>query len=168
MCVQHLSFYWSLIDLFVSLLYVRSIAGPDYNLPPRERVAKWQLQQLDTNRNNVIDRQETRELRLLFKRSQKLRRCSKKLPAFCDTNGDKRITADEWLQCVGVVKGIDFFPLAMHYLPLERSFHAEQFWKLTELIFISSRSQQHRVSHYSDWRVVGRETKRAQPIEHLP
>lgn len=97
--------YWSIIDLY-SFLYAYSIAGPDYNLPPRERVAKWQLQQLDTNRNNVIDRQETRELRLLFKRSQKLRRCSKKLPAFCDTNGDKRITADEWLQCVGVVKGI--------------------------------------------------------------
>ncbi|EFX84690.1 hypothetical protein DAPPUDRAFT_194402 [Daphnia pulex] len=83
-----------------------SIAGPDYNLPPRERVAKWQLQQLDANKNNVIDRQETRELRLLFKRSQKLRRCSKKLPAFCDTNADKRITADEWLRCLGVVKGI--------------------------------------------------------------
>ncbi|XP_046443078.1 SPARC-related modular calcium-binding protein 2-like isoform X3 [Daphnia pulex] len=81
-----------------------SIAGPDYNLPPRERVAKWQLQQLDANKNNVIDRQETRELRLLFKRSQKLRRCSKKLPAFCDTNADKRITADEWLRCLGVVK----------------------------------------------------------------
>ncbi|XP_057379159.1 SPARC-related modular calcium-binding protein 2-like isoform X2 [Daphnia carinata] len=81
-----------------------SIAGPDYNLPPRERVAKWQLQQLDANKNNVIDRQETRELRLLFKRSQKLRRCSKKLPAFCDMNADKRITTDEWLQCLGVVK----------------------------------------------------------------
>ncbi|KAI9551395.1 hypothetical protein GHT06_021728 [Daphnia sinensis] len=81
-----------------------SIAGPDYNLPPRERVAKWQLQQLDANKNNVIDRQETRELRLLFKRSQKLRRCSKKLPAFCDTNADKKITTDEWLQCLGVVK----------------------------------------------------------------
>ena len=85
---------------------LRSIAGPDNNLPPKERVAKWQLLQLDANKNNVIDRQETRELRLLFKRSQKLRRCSKKLPAFCDTNGDKRITADEWLQCLGVVKGI--------------------------------------------------------------
>lgn len=90
---------------FTSIFYFHSIAGPDYNLPPRERVAKWQLQQLDANKNNVIDRQETRELRLLFKRSQKLRRCSKKLPAFCDMNADKRITADEWLQCLGVVKG---------------------------------------------------------------
>jgi hypothetical protein len=68
------------------------------------------LQQLDANKNNVIDRQETRELRLLFKRSQKLRRCSKKLPAFCDTNADKRITADEWLHCLGVVKGIYYTP----------------------------------------------------------
>lgn len=69
-------------------------------------MAKWQLQQLDVNKNNVIDRQETRELRLLFKSSQKLKRCSKKLPAFCDTNGDKRITSDEWLQCLGVVRGM--------------------------------------------------------------
>lgn len=92
------------LDRILVFVFI-SIAGPDYSLPPRERVAKWQWQQLDTNKNNVIDRQETRELRLIFKRSHKLRRCSKKLPAFCDTNGDKRITADEWLQCLGVVKG---------------------------------------------------------------
>ena len=57
----------------------------------------------------VIDRQEARELRLLFRRSQKLRRCGKKLPAFCDADGDKRITVDEWLQCLGVVKGPSSF-----------------------------------------------------------
>jgi len=96
-----------------------SIAGPDYSLPPRERVARWQLQQLDANKNNVIDRQETRELRLLFKRSHKLRRCSKKLPAFCDTNGDKKITSDEWLRCLGVVKEVS--NIASPILPIGSS-----------------------------------------------
>lgn len=126
---------------------------PDYSLPIKERVAKWHLQQLDANKNHVIDRQETKSLRLLLKRSPKLRRCSKKIPAFCDINGDKRITADEWLQCLGVAKcNLPYF------LP---------FFIYLTFIFNLSEQTQRCIAHYpTEWFREGK-AARTEPVEYF-
>lgn len=36
--------------------------------------------------------------------SRQLRRCGKKLPRYCDINGDRKISMTEWLNCLNATR----------------------------------------------------------------
>lgn len=37
---------------------------------------------------------------IISQNSRTLRKCGKKMPRYCDVNGDKKITLTEWLNCL--------------------------------------------------------------------
>ncbi|XP_015123463.1 SPARC-related modular calcium-binding protein 2 [Diachasma alloeum] len=70
-----------------------------------ERAAAWMFFSLDLNKNKVLQRgREWKSVRMLLPEN----RCAKKFPRFCDVNGDERISLDEWLGCLNVVKGTGY------------------------------------------------------------
>lgn len=48
----------------------------------------------------VLDKNEWKSFRSLISSHRKLRRCGKKLPRYCDTNHDRKISLTEWLHCL--------------------------------------------------------------------
>lgn len=48
----------------------------------------------------VLDKNEWKSFRSLISSHRKLRRCGKKLPRYCDTNHDRKISLTEWLNCL--------------------------------------------------------------------
>ncbi|CAG0922960.1 unnamed protein product [Notodromas monacha] len=66
-----------------------------------EKAARWKFAKLDVNRNHLLDKQEWKAFKAwaLLRPSLK-RKCGKRLPRFCDANSDRKISMDEWLECL--------------------------------------------------------------------
>ncbi|XP_018788671.1 PREDICTED: SPARC-related modular calcium-binding protein 2 isoform X2 [Bactrocera latifrons] len=65
-----------------------------------ERIATLSFVLLDKNKNKVWERKEWKTFREMVISSKTLRKCGKKMPRYCDVNGDKKITLTEWLNCL--------------------------------------------------------------------
>ncbi|XP_017120281.1 SPARC-related modular calcium-binding protein 1 isoform X1 [Drosophila elegans] len=65
-----------------------------------ERIATLSFVVLDKNKNKSWDRREWKNFRDLVTSASNLRRCGKKMPRYCDVNGDKKISLPEWLNCL--------------------------------------------------------------------
>ncbi|XP_050323697.1 SPARC-related modular calcium-binding protein 1 isoform X1 [Bactrocera neohumeralis] len=65
-----------------------------------ERIATLSFVLLDKNKNKVWERKEWKTFREMVTSSKTLRKCGKKMPRYCDVNGDKKITLTEWLNCL--------------------------------------------------------------------
>ncbi|KAH8297033.1 hypothetical protein KR044_003868, partial [Drosophila immigrans] len=63
-------------------------------------VLDWKFVQLDGNRNQLLDRQEVRELKKLLKRAVKPRRCGRAFGKYCDVNRDDGLSRLEWSNCL--------------------------------------------------------------------
>ncbi|KAH8371387.1 hypothetical protein KR093_007150 [Drosophila rubida] len=63
-------------------------------------VLDWKFAQLDGNRNQLLDRQEVRELKKLLKRAVKPRRCGRAFGKYCDVNRDDSLSRLEWSSCL--------------------------------------------------------------------
>lgn len=66
-----------------------------------EKVAIWSFTYLDKNRSKMLEKKEWKIFREMIETKKHLRHCGKKLPRYCDVNGDKRIALDEWKICLG-------------------------------------------------------------------
>lgn len=66
-------------------------------------VTKWKFEKLDLNINNVLDKNEWRELRKELKKKS-VRKCGRNFIKLCDANNDKKITFDEWSECFSIFK----------------------------------------------------------------
>ncbi|XP_070140909.1 SPARC-related modular calcium-binding protein 2 isoform X4 [Drosophila kikkawai] len=65
-----------------------------------ERIATLSFVYLDKNKNKSWERREWKVFRDLVTSASNLRRCGKKMPRYCDINGDKKISLAEWLNCL--------------------------------------------------------------------
>ncbi|XP_054089612.1 SPARC-related modular calcium-binding protein 1 isoform X6 [Zeugodacus cucurbitae] len=65
-----------------------------------DRIATLSFVLLDKNKNKVWERKEWKTFREMVTSSKTLRKCGKKMPRYCDVNGDKKITLTEWLNCL--------------------------------------------------------------------
>nr|XP_032292247.1 uncharacterized protein LOC6625587 isoform X1 [Drosophila virilis] len=63
-------------------------------------VLDWKFAQLDANANQLLDRQEVRELKKLVKRAVKPRRCGRAFGKYCDVNRDDSLSRLEWSNCL--------------------------------------------------------------------
>ncbi|BFZ07410.1 hypothetical protein BsWGS_10449 [Bradybaena similaris] len=77
--------------------------GPEDNLSLRETVARWKLKTLDTNNNEVLERNEWRPFRrITLKNKNYPRKCRRSFLRYCDEDNNKKITYDEWKDCLGL------------------------------------------------------------------
>ncbi|XP_017839067.1 SPARC-related modular calcium-binding protein 1 isoform X2 [Drosophila busckii] len=65
-----------------------------------ERIAKMSFVYLDKNKNKSWERKEWKVFRDLVTDARNLSRCGKKMPRYCDANGDKKISLSEWVDCL--------------------------------------------------------------------
>ncbi|KAM7345382.1 SPARC related modular calcium binding-like protein magu isoform 2-T2 [Cochliomyia hominivorax] len=63
-------------------------------------VLNWKFNDLDENKNQMLDKNEFRELKKLVKRAVKPRRCGRAFGKFCDVDSDARLTRVEWNSCL--------------------------------------------------------------------
>ncbi|XP_016973680.1 SPARC-related modular calcium-binding protein 2 isoform X1 [Drosophila rhopaloa] len=79
-----------------------STTGTNYTMwkTDDERIATLSFVYLDKNKNKSWDRREWKNFRDLVTSASNLRRCGKKMPRYCDVNGDKKISLSEWLNCL--------------------------------------------------------------------
>ncbi|PSN45518.1 hypothetical protein C0J52_13178 [Blattella germanica] len=80
----------------------RSAAVPKetWQLSPELQVATWNFLVLDKNKNKVLEKKEWKNFRALVSSKPELRRCGKRLPRYCDSNQDRKISLPEWLNCL--------------------------------------------------------------------
>ncbi|KAK3591613.1 hypothetical protein CHS0354_013797 [Potamilus streckersoni] len=74
--------------------------------PLHEAAATWKFKVLDTTNNQGLDREELDKFKNSLKASRKkyTRKCSRNFLRYCDENNDKRISTEEWVDCLGVKK----------------------------------------------------------------
>ncbi|XP_032590365.1 SPARC-related modular calcium-binding protein 2 isoform X2 [Drosophila grimshawi] len=65
-----------------------------------DSVLDWKFAQLDANANQVLERQEVRELKKLVKRAVKPKRCGRAFGKYCDVNKDDNLSRVEWSNCL--------------------------------------------------------------------
>ncbi|XP_065369565.1 SPARC-related modular calcium-binding protein 2 isoform X3 [Calliphora vicina] len=65
-----------------------------------ERIATLSYVILDKNKNKSWEKKEWKIFRELVANNRTLRRCGRKMPRYCDVNGDKKISLSEWLSCL--------------------------------------------------------------------
>ncbi|KAG8189447.1 hypothetical protein JTE90_012519 [Oedothorax gibbosus] len=85
--------------------------------PTPEKAARWKFASIDANSNSVLDKREWKVFKKEWrsfqqrssggggageKRKQRLRKCWRNLPRYCDENDNHKITVDEWLACTSV------------------------------------------------------------------
>ncbi|XP_073845966.1 SPARC related modular calcium binding-like protein magu isoform X5 [Musca autumnalis] len=79
----------------------KSSAPLDNFTPPSDtEVMEWKFSQLDVNRNQMLDKNEYRELKKLVKRAVKPKRCGRAFGKFCDVDSDERLSRLEWNSCL--------------------------------------------------------------------
>lgn len=83
-----------------------------------EQAAKWSFVVLDKDKNKMLERAEWKAFKKQVETVKKLKKCGKKLPRYCDSNKDMRISMTEWLDCLNIQQGISFFYYIFTILPL--------------------------------------------------
>nr|CAD7595465.1 unnamed protein product [Timema genevievae] len=71
-----------------------------WDIIAEEKVATWNFNALDKNNNKILEKKEWKNFRALISSNRQLRRCGKRLPRYCDTNHDRKISLSEWLNCL--------------------------------------------------------------------
>ncbi|XP_054722733.1 SPARC-related modular calcium-binding protein 1-like [Uloborus diversus] len=83
--------------------------------PTSEKGARWKFASIDINSNSVLDKREWKVFKKEWRsfqqrdgrqKKQRLRKCWRNLPRFCDENDNQKITMDEWLACTSVTRDI--------------------------------------------------------------
>ncbi|CAJ0582389.1 unnamed protein product, partial [Mesorhabditis spiculigera] len=64
-----------------------------------ERVLQWKFDALDKNKNKNIERREWKPYKELLRGWRKVKTCSRNFFRFCDLDGNRRVTLDEWKEC---------------------------------------------------------------------
>lgn len=65
-----------------------------------QAIVDWKFDQLDANRNQLMERQEFRELKRLVRKAVKPKRCARTFGKFCDGDNDDRLSPHEWTNCL--------------------------------------------------------------------
>ncbi|CAL4071055.1 unnamed protein product, partial [Meganyctiphanes norvegica] len=60
---------------------------------------RWKFKKLDKNKDSIVRRTEYKGLRRLVKKQLEPRKCAKQFPNFCDIDGDKKLSENEWVTC---------------------------------------------------------------------
>lgn len=84
-----------------------------------EQAAKWSFVVLDTNKSKMLERSEWKMFKKQIEKVKKLKKCGKKLPRYCDSNKDMRISMTEWLDCLNIQQGKSkrsFYKLVLIFL----------------------------------------------------
>uniref|UniRef100_A0A1B0F9H8 Uncharacterized protein n=1 Tax=Glossina morsitans morsitans TaxID=37546 RepID=A0A1B0F9H8_GLOMM len=71
-----------------------------FAMPRDNEVTDWKFASLDANANQMLDKNEYRELKKLVKRAVKPRRCGRAFGKFCDLDNDARLSRLEWNSCL--------------------------------------------------------------------
>ncbi|XP_071532529.1 SPARC-related modular calcium-binding protein 1-like isoform X2 [Panulirus ornatus] len=66
------------------------------------KAVKWKFGRLDRNGDRQLRRREYRGLRKTVRKYIKPKKCAKKFPRLCDTDGNNSLTEDEWMSCFTV------------------------------------------------------------------
>ncbi|XP_037920835.1 LOW QUALITY PROTEIN: SPARC-related modular calcium-binding protein 1 [Hermetia illucens] len=88
-----------------------------------EKIATLSFVLLDKNKNKFWERKEWKTFRELVTASKSLKKCGKKMPRYCDVNGDKRITLSEWLNCLQAVPRVRTPEVAKPAIDTEEAVH---------------------------------------------
>ncbi|KAI4470178.1 secreted modular calcium-binding protein [Holotrichia oblita] len=72
------------------------------------KVLDWKFQQMDKNNDNMLDKDEYKDLKKIVKKAVKPKRCAKTFSKACDVNEDEFIGRQEWADCL-TRDGIDVF-----------------------------------------------------------
>ncbi|EDW74513.2 uncharacterized protein Dwil_GK21959 [Drosophila willistoni] len=95
-------FLKELKDFLNTQLLPRGNTGSDTTIwkSEDERIATLSFVFLDKNKNKSWERKEWKVFRELVTSARNLGKCGKKMPRYCDVNGDKKISLSEWLDCL--------------------------------------------------------------------
>ena len=74
-----------------------SVGLPSVDL--RAAVVEWKFSELDTNGDQVVDRQELDRLGMLVRKLVRPTSCAVSFDARCDVDFDSRLTLHEWKSC---------------------------------------------------------------------
>ncbi|XP_060072241.1 SPARC-related modular calcium-binding protein 1-like isoform X2 [Ylistrum balloti] len=85
---------------------------PEYNpeLSVQEKAAKWKFKFLDVNANNMLERKELKQFRQEIPKRKDTRKCSRNFIRYCDADNNRKITHDEWIDCMGLKNNTSFLP----------------------------------------------------------
>ncbi|XP_055879815.1 SPARC-related modular calcium-binding protein 2-like isoform X4 [Biomphalaria glabrata] len=76
---------------------------PAENLALLETVARWKLKNLDKNNNEILEKREWRPFRKTTLKSKSYpRKCRRSFLRYCDADNNKKITFEEWKDCLGL------------------------------------------------------------------
>ncbi|XP_060563305.1 SPARC-related modular calcium-binding protein 1-like isoform X14 [Ruditapes philippinarum] len=80
----------------------------DPNQTVHERAVHWKFNVLDTNKNQDLENSELEIFRETLKSAQKkaTRKCARKFVRFCDEDGNKKVSKQEWVDCMGITRNI--------------------------------------------------------------
>ncbi|KAL4237371.1 SPARC-related modular calcium-binding protein 1 [Mactra antiquata] len=83
-----------------------SILVIDPNKTLHERAAEWKFLYLDLNNNQFLENTELDNFKETLKNSQKkeTRKCARKFVRYCDEDEDKKVSRQEWVDCLGVTR----------------------------------------------------------------
>ena len=62
----------------------------------------WKFTHLDNNADYILENKELRGFLKTTKKSINPKKCSRTFVAYCDRDGDQRISLNEWYTCFGV------------------------------------------------------------------
>ncbi|XP_044732171.1 SPARC-related modular calcium-binding protein 1 isoform X2 [Chrysoperla carnea] len=96
---RKIQFLKELIDFFIQKLGQNKM---DNGQKREEKAAVWSFNYFDKNGSQFLEKKEWKIFRSMVEQKKNLRHCGKKLPRYCDINGDKKITLEEWNNCLGV------------------------------------------------------------------
>ncbi|VDN37640.1 unnamed protein product [Gongylonema pulchrum] len=71
----------------------------DDAITSKDKAVRWKFEQLDINNNTRLERKEWKPYRNELRLLNKVRKCGRNFLRFCDRDGNKQITLDEWLSC---------------------------------------------------------------------
>ncbi|XP_021355081.1 SPARC-related modular calcium-binding protein 2-like isoform X3 [Mizuhopecten yessoensis] len=85
---------------------------PEYDpeLTVQEKAAKWKFKCLDANANNMLERKELKQFRQEIPKRKDTRKCSRNFIRYCDADSNRKITLDEWIDCMGLKDNTSFLP----------------------------------------------------------
>ncbi|XP_045178464.2 SPARC-related modular calcium-binding protein 1-like isoform X3 [Mercenaria mercenaria] len=81
----------------------------DPNQTIHERAVHWKFKVLDINNNQDLENSELESFRETLKSAQKkaTRKCARKFVRFCDEDGNKKVSRQEWVDCMGITRNIN-------------------------------------------------------------
>ncbi|XP_069117951.1 SPARC-related modular calcium-binding protein 1-like isoform X6 [Argopecten irradians] len=85
---------------------------PEYNpeLSVQEKAARWKFKFLDINTNNMLERKELKQFRQEIPKRKDTRKCSRNFIRYCDADSNRKITNEEWIDCMGLKNNTSFLP----------------------------------------------------------